>query len=96
MIVTPLVIVALALCTWRAGHAAGGDAPFIRNTLSIGPGRQVTLDPCIATTILCAWMAYAPLEVGISPPWALPCIVIAVFMTSFAPLLYLLHRFRAV
>ena len=88
-----VVIVAFAIYTWRVGREAGGYARFIRNILSTGPGRQVTLDLYIATTILCIWMVYDALEVGISLVWVALYIGIAVFMASFGPLLYLLHRF---
>ncbi len=88
-----IVIVAFALYTWRVGRAAGGYAPFIRSILSTGPGRQVTLDLYIATTILCIWMVYDALEVGISLAWVSLYILIAAFMASFGSLLYLLHRF---
>lgn len=95
MIVTSLVIVivAFALYTWRVGRDAGGYTRFIRSILSTGPGRQVTLDLYIATTILCIWMVYDALEVGISLAWVALYILVAVFMASFGPLLYLLHRF---
>ncbi len=95
MIVTllALVIVAFALYTWRVGREVGGYARFIRSILSTGPGRQVTLDLYIATTILCIWMIYDAIEVGISLVWVSLYILIALFMASFGPLLYLLHRF---
>lgn len=95
MIVTLLVIVivAFAIYTWRVGREVGGYARFIRSILSTGPGRQVTLDLYIATTILCIWMIYDAIEVGISLVWVSLYILIALFMASFGPLLYLLHRF---
>lgn len=91
-----VVIVAFAFYTWRVGREAGGYARFIRGILATGPGRQVTLDLYIATTILCIWMVYDALEVGISLVWVTLYIGIAVFMASFGPLLYLLHRFLIV
>ena len=88
-----IVIAAFALYTWRVGREAGGYLPFIRSILSTGPGRQVTIDLYIATTILCVWMVYDAIEVGISLLWVSLYILIAVFMASFGPLFYLLHRF---
>ncbi len=38
-------------------------------------------------------MVYDAIEVGISLVWVSLYILIAVFMASFGPLLYLLHRF---
>ena len=87
------VIVSFALYTWRVGRDVGGYLPFIRSILSTGPGRQVTIDLYIATTILCIWMVFDAIEVGISLLWVSLYILIAVFMASFGPLLYLLHRF---
>ena len=87
------VIVAFALYTWRVGRDVGGYLPFIRSILSTGPGRQVKIDLYIATTILCIWMVFDAIEVGISLLWVSLYILIAVFMASFGPLLYLLHRF---
>lgn len=95
MIVTLLVIViiAFAIHTWRVGREVGGYARFTRSILSTGPGRQVTLDLYIASTILCIWMIYDVLEVGISLVRVSLYIVIAVFLVSFGPLRYLPHRF---
>lgn len=87
------VLVAFGIYTYRVGRAVGGFVPFCRSILSTGPGRQVTIDLYIAITILCVWMVIDALEVGISLFWVALYIVIALFMASFGPLLYLLHRF---
>lgn len=94
MIETILVAVILAFgaYTYKVGRDAGGYLPFWRSILSTGPSRQVTIDLYIATTILCVLMVLDALEVGISMLWVAVYIVIAVFMASFGPLLYLLHR----
>ena len=98
MIVSLLVVVidAFALYAWRVGRDAGGYRHFIRSILSTGPGRQVALDLCIATTILCVWMVHEALEVGISLARVSLYILVAVFIASFGPLLYLLRRFLVV
>lgn len=88
-----VTILAFGLYTWRIGREVGGYMPFIRSILSTGPSRQVTIDLYISLTILCAWMVHDAAEVGISMAWTALYIVIAVFMGSFGPLLYLLHRF---
>jgi len=88
-----VVIVLFGYYTWSVGRAVGGYRRFVRSILSTGPGRQVTIDLYIATTILCVLMVYDAIEVGISLAWVSLYILIAVFMASFGPLLYLLHRF---
>ena len=87
------VIIAFGVYTYRVGRDIGGYVPFIRSVMSTGPSRQVVVDLYISTTILCIWMIYDALEVGISMAWVTLYIVIAVFMASFGPLFYLLHRF---
>ncbi len=87
------VIFAFGIYTYRVGRDIGGYMPFIRSVLGTGPSRQVVVDLYISTTILCVLMVYDALEVGISLAWVGLYILIAVFMASFGPLLYLLHRF---
>lgn len=87
------VIASFGVYTYRVGRDAGGYLAFWRSILRTGPGRQVTLDLYIATAILCILMVVDAIEVGISLWWVSLYILIAAFMASFGPLLYLLHRF---
>lgn len=88
-----IIIVTFGIYTYRVSRKAGGYIPFWRSLLRTSPSRQVTIDLYIATTILCVWMVFDAIEVGISLAWVTLYIVIAVFLASFGPLLYLLHRF---
>lgn len=87
-----VVIFAFGAYTYRVGKEVGGYLPFWRNILSKGPSRQVTIDLYISTTILCVFMVLDAPKVGISLVWVFLYVVVAVFMGSFGPLLYLLHR----
>lgn len=88
-----VVIIVFGIYTYRVGREAGGYIPFWRSILITGPGRQVTIDLYIAVTILCILMILDAMEVGISLLWVAVYIVVAAFMGSFGPLIYLLHRF---
>lgn len=87
-----VVIIAFGVYTYRVGRAAGGYAGFWRQLWSSGPARQVTVDLYIAVSILCGLMVVDALREGISLAWVALYILVAIFMGSFGPLLYLLHR----
>ena len=91
-----VIIVLFGLYTYKVGNDVGGYVPFWRALLNNGPSKQVTIDLYIAITILCIWMIYDALEMGISLVWVGLYILVAVFMGSLGPLLYLLHRFLVV
>ena len=98
MIIASIVVIIFlfGLYTYKVGNDVGGYVPFWRALLKSGPSKQVTIDLYIAITILCIWMVYDALEMGISLVWVGLYILVAVFMGSFGPLLYLLHRFLIV
>ena len=88
-----VVIIGFGIYTFRIGRKAGGYMAFCRSILKTGPSRQVAVDLYIAITLLCIIMVYDAIEVGISLVWVTLYIIISIFMGSFGPLLYLLHRF---
>ena len=91
-----IVIVLFGIYTYKIGRDVGGYGPFMKSVLSIGPGRQVVVDLFISLTMICVWMVIDAIRVGISLAWVALYIVIAIFMGSFGPLFYLLHRFLVV
>ena len=60
-----------------------------RSALKDGGSIQVLCDLCISLGLVCAWMLRDARQRG---RHAWPCVVAALFLGSFAPLLYLLLR----
>lgn len=94
MVTTALfsIILAFGLYTYKVGRESGGYVQFWRSILSTGPSRQVTIDLYISIAILCVVMITDAVEVGIPLHWVALYIILALFMGSFGPLFYLIHR----